>query len=161
MIFNNSNRTEFEKWLSSSYVHDSIITEYSYEAKPKTLHITLVNAYFHTKMDFHFKNVNSLSIINKNESGNSEGILVGILENDYSFFEEQFNMAKVDTDEEYLHFTLQTFSMDEFHIHFHCYRLLDLKPNSFSTSFLFRILGFCSTFNPWRLLFHCELSNVI
>ena len=118
MKFSNSNRTEFEKWLASSYVHDSVITEYLYETKQKALQVTLINTYFHTRMTFRFENVKALSVINKNELGNSEVVIAGVLEKDYSFFEEKLDTTKPSKDEEYLYFVFQMLSMDEVHILF-------------------------------------------
>ena len=129
MRFSNSNRNEFENWLSLGYVHDSIVTEYFYEIKSKTLHITLVNAHSNTKMDFNFEDIRFLSIINKNEFGNSEEVLVGVLENDYSFLEDKLNVKESSYIENSLYLVFQMFSMDELHILFESV-LLDVIDNS-------------------------------
>ena len=69
-------------------------------------------------MTFRFENVKALSVINKNELGNSEVVIAGVLEKDYSFFEEKLDTTKPSKDEEYLYFVFQMLSMDEVHILF-------------------------------------------
>ena len=119
LVFNYFNRDKFKLWLSScDGIHDSVIADYFYDFKQKSLSISLSNSFCRSKIYFCFKNLKFSFLLNKNEFGNPTEVIAGVVEDDYTFLEEKFPWISNEIADQDMYFVFQMFSMDELHIVF-------------------------------------------